>query len=473
VAIGKPSISDVRSVDVRTVATTVGNIRQRIEGLEAALATTSATANASANTGSTQFNVLRSLIAQLQAEIDALVVSGGAAGPAGPSGPPLFIPGEDGEDGFGIPGSPGAAGAAGPAGAAGAIGQFLLMEGERGEDGFPIPGTPGAAGAAGANGTIGVDGAAVYLAAEQGESGEPGPAGPTGPQGASSSAGPSGTAGRLTLTTGVPVTTADVTAATTVYWTPYKGNQVQLWDGAAWVSYTSAEISIALGTLTAALCYDVFMYQNAGAPTLEILAWTSATARATAVTLQDGRYCKSGDKTRLYLGTFYTTSTTTTEDSGGGVTTQVGGKRFLWNYYNRVKRSAAVIDTTDSWVYTTATIRQANAAAGNKVEYLVGIAEDACEFQVHCEVNRATATTIAFSGIGMDSTTVFSGQLYGSYNNNNLGVICGIHSSHAAIPAVGYHYAAWLEKGANTTCTFFGDDGADGTQSGLIAIFQS
>src|SRR5665213_2163919 len=36
--------------------------------------------------------------------------------------------------------------------------------------------------------------------------------------------------GRLTLTSGVPVTTADVASATTVYFTPYKGNKIALFD---------------------------------------------------------------------------------------------------------------------------------------------------------------------------------------------------------------------------------------------------
>ena len=48
--------------------------------------------------------------------------------------------------------------------------------------------------------------------------------------------------------------------------------------------------SLALGTLTSGKNYDVFGYVSGGALTLESLVWTSDTARATAVTLQDGRY---------------------------------------------------------------------------------------------------------------------------------------------------------------------------------------
>ena len=41
--------------------------------------------------------------------------------------------------------------------------------------------------------------------------------------------------GRLTLTSGTPVTTNDVTAATTIYYTPYKGNAIQLYNGTNWI----------------------------------------------------------------------------------------------------------------------------------------------------------------------------------------------------------------------------------------------
>jgi hypothetical protein len=51
--------------------------------------------------------------------------------------------------------------------------------------------------------------------------------------------------GRLTLATGTPVMTSAVTAAQTLYWTPYRGGQISLYDGSsAWATITSAEVSI-------------------------------------------------------------------------------------------------------------------------------------------------------------------------------------------------------------------------------------
>ena len=137
--------------------------------------------------------------------------------------------------------------------------------------------------------------------------------------------------GRLTLTSGTPVTTSDVTGATSIYYTPYVSNVISLWTGARWQPVEFSEYTLALGTLSSGKPYDVFAYLSSGALACEVLVWTNDTTRATAITIQDGRYCKSGDKTRLYLGTFYTTATTTTEDSAA--------KRYLFNAYNRVQKN--------------------------------------------------------------------------------------------------------------------------------------
>lgn len=175
-------------------------------------------------------------------------------------------------------------------------------------------------------------------------------------------------------------------------------------------------------------------------------------------------------------GTFRTTSTTTTEDSGGGTTTQVGGKRFLWNQYNRVDRASAVFDSTDSWSYPTGTIRQANGASGNKVEMVIGLGEDAlsaaCLATVYVGSNSARKSK---AGIGVDSTTAFSGHVQGSYVTGTACFVTMAGSYRGSL-AAGYHYLAWCEYGADGTATFVGDDGAaagGGMQSGLSEVHPS
>jgi len=62
--------------------------------------------------------------------------------------------------------------------------------------------------------------------------------------------------GRLTLTSGAPVTTSDVTGST-VYFTPYGGNRLLLWNGNDWELYGFAEVSVAAPALY--FCpFDIF-----------------------------------------------------------------------------------------------------------------------------------------------------------------------------------------------------------------------
>jgi hypothetical protein len=276
---------------------------------------------------------------------------------------------------------------------------------------------------------------------------------------------------RLTLTSGTPVTTADVTGATNIFVTPYKGNRIALYDGSAtWNILTFTEITQALGTLTSGLPYDVFAFNNSGVVATEILAWTSASARATALVLQDGVLVKSGATTRRYLGTFYTTSTTATEDSAA--------KRFVWNYYNRVKRSLRVTEATDTWTYTTATFRQANNAAANQVDLVVGVAESLLSLQVRvrCSNSGAGVAANAVAAIGEDSTTTaVSGCLMDSVN---IGHVANFAlNTGAAIdryPAIGRHFYAWLEQStASNTTTWYGDGGTPATiQSGMTGSIE-
>lgn len=252
---------------------------------------------------------------------------------------------------------------------------------------------------------------------------------------------------RLTLTTAVPVTTSDVTAATTLYFTPYAGNQIALYDGSTWNLRTMTEISIAVPATTSQL-YDVYVYDNSGTPSLELLAWTNDTTRATALTTQNGVLVKTGATTRRFVGLMRTTTVSgQTEDSAA--------KRYIWNYYNRVDRMLQKFEGASSWNYTTATIRQANAGATNQVEAVVGVAEDAIDLVVATMVINTT-TAAAQIGIGVDSTTTFASANQGGYQRVATGSGTNnvqIQAWYRTVPTVGKHTYSWNEysEAAGTT----------------------
>lgn len=288
---------------------------------------------------------------------------------------------------------------------------------------------------------------------------------------------PSTIEGRLTTESGVPVSTSDRTSQGTLYFTPSTASgvaqtngNITLYNGSALVNKAFTELSLAL-TLTSGKNYDVFVDYNSGTPQLVLsAAWTDDTTRSDALGVQSGIVIKSGTAAYRWVGTIRASGANVTEDSGGITgTTQVGGKRFVWNAYNQVPRSMKVIDTTDTWSYTTDTIRQANGATGNKVEYVTGAAGTLLYATVVATVKLASNTRAAKAGVGIDSTTTFSGLIAEGAETSTGVAFAQLHGSYAAQPGLGYHYVSWNEKGADGTSIFTGDNGADSSQSGLTA----
>lgn len=231
--------------------------------------------------------------------------------------------------------------------------------------------------------------------------------------------------GRLTLTSGTPVTTANVTAAATVYFTPYKGNNISLYNGNGWVRYAFSELSLALGTISSGKPYDVFLYDNAGTLTLELLAWTNGTTRATALAYQDGVLCKTGALTRRYLGTFYTTATTTTEDSTS--------YRYLYNYYNRVYRNVFFQNTTGH-TYNGAIRNWNNDATTHG--FLLGVLEDTIHLSVDGAVEDLGAVaimTLALDGTDYPDRIWTRQDIPSTYGEGGMGRAYNITTSPMAV----------------------------------------
>lgn len=295
--------------------------------------------------------------------------------------------------------------------------------------------------------------------------------------------------GRLTLTTGVPVTTAGVIAVNTVYYTPYKSDRIQLYTGTGtfWKWYTFTELSQLVTDTTkspaaggVSLNYDMFVWDDAG--TLRCTrgpAWTSATARGTGAGTTElemfgGRYVNkvaitNGPALRrgLYVGSVRTLPASTFADGPDA--------RFVWNNYNRVWRSIQPnAEATDSWAYSTATWRQANNAAANRLDFLVGLSEDCVSAQVRACVTSNTSGGGGYTGIGLDSTTApATGCLIdqSSVSGTATGVFLTQGAAWKGFPGIGFHILTWLEKAiASGTVTWYGDN-AGTMQSGIVGDF--
>ena len=253
---------------------------------------------------------------------------------------------------------------------------------------------------------------------------------------------------RLTLTTGVPVTTADVTAASNLYLTRYQGAHVALWDGSAWVLHEvpSADVALVLSGLTSGANYDVFLHDSTGTLTLSLSApWANATTRTDALAVRDGVRVLAADHTRRLVGTLRTTGTTSTEDSLL--------KRFLRNEARPVPRVGRFAEGTDNWTYSTNQWRQANGNAAAMVQFLAG-PTDLVEIRRRCASKHTSTGGGRAAGVGIDAVDAVA---YGgiAYSEGGFYVHHGIHMSVRL--AEGYHYAAPLETAYGSTATWYGD----------------
>lgn len=195
-------------------------------------------------------------------------------------------------------------------------------------------------------------------------------------------------------------------------------------------------------------------------------AWTSDTARNTALSSTNGIPTVSSER---YNGTFRTISTTATQDAKLA--------RYVFNFANRRPRFLAVIESTDNWAGVNSTIRYVNNSSANRVEYVSGVSDTFVEATAELFSGwNGSQTLVAFANagtaIGIDSSTVVSAPaFFGGYAFSVNGPR-PLQAVYKGYPGLGYHYIAWeeLTDGSGTSMRFHGDNG-DPTrmQSGMIA----
>lgn len=252
--------------------------------------------------------------------------------------------------------------------------------------------------------------------------------------------------GRLTLQSGVPFPTGTLIVTGSLYYTPTVGNSISLYStgSAAWLGVTFTEQIISTVGLSTGTNYDVFAYLSGTSGVLfETLAWTNDLTRATAVVRSSGRYIKSGATEKRYIGSFRT--------DAAGVLIDSVAKRFVWNANNRVERLLYRIDTTENWV-AAGGWRQANASVDNKVEVIIGLAEEPVELTVGALFGGGAINNGMGVAIGEDTVTAptMSTQI-GSYLIYMASITTQTYSHYKKVSQPGYHYYAWLEYGNGGT----------------------
>jgi len=245
---------------------------------------------------------------------------------------------------------------------------------------------------------------------------------------------------------------ADRTGNIIIRYYHFTHGYIGLYDttNSVWVPYSISNSagglnvsSVRLDTpaVTADANYDLFI-NYIGTPNemaLSINIWASDTTRATAISLQDGVYVKTSDKSYRYVGTLRTTSSTTTEDSKK--------RRFVWNYNNRVPH-AIYAGQYSIHSYATATWRafNSNTTPGEgRFEFVTGLAEDAIS------VNLNSSFTCGNIALALDSITTPTNLILTKTSTTDYRTFS---TSATFAPQIGYHYIQSLEKGISATTSF-------------------
>lgn len=287
--------------------------------------------------------------------------------------------------------------------------------------------------------------------------------------------------GRLTLTTGTPVTPGDVSGATTVYYTPHKNARIALYDGAKWVNTPFAELSQTTSDTTkspAAVAnnsnYDVYVWNDAGTiRATRGYAWTSDTALGSGAgtaqrALQDGILVNAvaitngpGAGKGRYVGTI--------RSDGSAAINDTAAKRHVWNKNNQVERAMFVADPAASWSYSSATRRQANANAANQLDMVRGLDEGIVNARVMAAASSSSASDEVEASIGLDSTTTpATACLYEFVDINTVNLAHVASALYSGAPGLGRHVLTWLETAPihSGTVTWLGTGGVRG-KSGI------
>lgn len=264
--------------------------------------------------------------------------------------------------------------------------------------------------------------------------------------------------GRLTLQTGVPAMTTTQSAKTTIYYTPYVGNSIPIYDGTSFRNATFSELSVATTDTTknpaaigASKVNDWYIWDDAG--TMRIshgVDWTSDTARNTSNTLTNGILLNTSAITNgpaASRGTYVGTTRSNGSSQLDWIYGASGTAAFfgLWNTYNRVNIGTLLNEGTANWTYSSTTPRALNATSIARVSMVRGLDEDSVQFFCQTFIDTVSGSNSAYFGLGLDSTSTFTSRMQAA------GPATAGTGSYLwiGLPGLGFHFLQQLEAITN------------------------
>jgi hypothetical protein len=305
---------------------------------------------------------------------------------------------------------------------------------------------------------------------------------------ASGGAAPPMPQGRLTTQSATPVMTTTQAAKTTLYYTPYIGAFVPIYNGSNFTPTLFSELS-ALTTDTAKSpaaigvnkINDWFVWLDG--VTLRLghgPDWTDDSNRSagTALVRVGGLWLNNAAITNgpaaqrgTYVGTTRSNASSQLDWQYGAMATPPTQVWFgIWNAYNRVDVAGYTGDATANWTYAATTVRAANGQATWRASFVVGLSEDACQ-AVYNGGSAVSATVGGLIGVGYDATNGFSAA---SANQAGPGATYqALTAPFAITPAIGFHFVSANEAATGSgTAAFYGTFTTYGVTSKLLFNFR-
>jgi hypothetical protein len=273
--------------------------------------------------------------------------------------------------------------------------------------------------------------------------------------------------GRLTLQTATPVMTATQAAKTTIFYTPYHGNLVPIYDGTNFSMSAFSELSALTTDATkspaaigASKVNDWFVWNDAG--TLRLghgPDWTNDTTRSagTALVMVNGILLNNASITNgpaaqrgTYVGTTRSNASSQLDWMlSGSAATGSPLRLGVWNMYNRATVQAVTRDTADHVVSVTPFTPA--GTPNTNITFVSGLAEDAFDAVYHTACFNNT-TTWAMTAIGLDGVAV------GSKTYAAAGIAVAFVAQHGDT-ALGAHVVAAMEATGGANVNFMGNGG--------------
>lgn len=289
---------------------------------------------------------------------------------------------------------------------------------------------------------------------------------------------------RITLVSGVPITTTDQAGITAHFCTPYPGGSTSATSFVPITTNGSTFTMISVGEMTQATTdttkspaavannsvYDILEWSDSGTiRCTRSVAWASDTSRGTG----------AGTAEIDFTTKFPTNKNAVTNGPAANRGVLIGSVRsngsaafmdtalFRWvsNAYNAVPRQLQLVLSGNASGYASATWKQWNSSAVNEVDTLQTITGFPVQISAKGSASNTSANAFCPIGIGIDTSTTPSGftmpNELGTIGNTQLSL-----SEYIGYPGLGRHFETMLEYASSGTCTQIGS--ASLIQSGLV-----